>query len=319
MFFDVYRAKKNVGFLALGITFIFVFSMALQILISIFVSMYAPWMLDHAFWSWAIGSFPMYFCAMPLSLLFFRQCKAVEVPMKRKIGLREFLGTLAVCYVGIYVFNIIGEMANNFFSAMLGREAINEIVEVTTSAPMWVNILFTVLLAPIYEELFFRKLVIDRLLPYGEIPAILISGVAFGLIHGNFNQFFYAAAVGMIFGVVYTRTGNIRYSIVMHMILNAFGGVFAAEMQKLLDGGSWGGVFADIPGETIGYVMSSIYFLIVIVAFVGAVIALANYRKRYIPFKRPYFGPTAQDWVQMLVFNPPVWMFLAVSALMFVM
>ena len=317
--FDRYSAKKNVGFVALGMAFIFVFSMALQIFISIFVSRFAPWMLDHVFWSWAMGSFPMYFCAMPLSILFFRQCRVIEKPIKRKISVAAFLGTLAVCFSSIYVCNIIGELVNLRFSEILGKEPVNEIVEMTTAAPLWVNALFTVVLAPVFEELFFRKLVIDRLLPYGELPAILISGVAFGLIHGNFNQFFYAAAVGVAFGIIYTRTGNIRYSIIMHMILNAIGGVFAAEAQKLLDGGSWGGIFAGVSGETIGFVMNGIYLAVLVAAVIGAIITLANYRKWYIPFCRPMYGPNFEDWVHMILFNPPVWMFLAVCGLMFVM
>lgn len=316
--FDVRNGRRDIGFVALALAFIFLFSTALQIVFSVVVMQYAPWMANHVFWSWAVSAIPMYAFAMPLSLLFFKQCGTTQIPERKRLGTLPFLGTLCICFVGVYVCNIIGSVVNEIFSALLGREAINEIEQITTSSPMWVNLIFTVLLAPLFEEIFFRKLVIDRLLPFGELPAILISGVAFGLAHGNFNQFFYAAAVGMIFGFVYTRTGNIRYSIAMHMILNFMGGVYAAEAQKLIEGASWGGIFASVPGEAIGTVMMMGYMLFLLAALVGAIIAYLLFKRQPIALKRPIFPPTSSDWFFMLFNNPSVWIYLAVCALMFV-
>ena len=68
-------------------------------------------------------------------------------------------------------------------------------------------------LAPVFEELVFRKVLVDHVLPFGEWPAILFSGITFGLFHGNLTQFFYAALLGMVLAYVYIRTGNILYSI----------------------------------------------------------------------------------------------------------
>ena len=80
-------------------------------------------------------------------------------------------------------------------------------------------------LAPVFEELVFRKVMVDRVLPYGEWPAILFSGITFGLFHGNLTQFFYAALLGMVLAYVYIRTGNILYSIGLHACVNFLGGV----------------------------------------------------------------------------------------------
>ncbi len=316
---DLNRERRDVGFVALALAFIFLLSLGLQIFLSIGIALFTPWMFDHAFWSWAISSFPMYGVAMPLSLFFFRQCSRIERPLRRRLGALKFWGVLCICFVGVYLCNIIGSAANEAFARMLGREAVNEIAQITTSSPMWVNLLFTVLLAPVFEEIFCRKLLIDRLLPYGELPAVLLSGVAFGLIHGNFNQFFYAAAVGVIFGLVYTRTGDIRYSIGMHMILNFVGGVYAAEAQKLLEGARWGWIFSELPGETIGAVMMLIYFGFMILALVGAIITYLHYRRQFIPMRAASVPLTARDWSYVLLLNPSVWVFLAVCALMFVL
>lgn len=308
--FRVKSARRNIGFVALAIAFIFLFSTALQIVISALVVLAGGAKLfESIVFSWTVGSLPMYFVAMPLSILFFRQCDQVIEPIPQKLTPWRFISVLSVCLVGSYAFSILGNIVNRIFSAMLGREAVNEIEELAVSAPIWANILFLVILAPIFEEIFFRKLVIDRLLPYGELPAVVLSGVAFGLIHGNFNQFFYAVAIGMIFGLVYLRTGNILYSIGMHMILNLIGGVYASEVLKLLDAGS-----------SVGVLLNAIYFVLLGAALV---VALINARK---PFLRHvcHFTPaepraTAREWMSVLARNPSVWVFLAVAALMFVL
>lgn len=88
------------------------------------------------------------------------------------------------------------------------------------SSGMFMRILTVGILAPIFEELIFRKLLIDHLIKYGEFAAILTSGLMFGLFHGNFQQCFFAAFLGCLWAFVYARTGRIRYTILMHMTVN---------------------------------------------------------------------------------------------------
>ena len=85
-----------------------------------------------------------------------------------------------------------------------------------------VQVVLVVILAPICEELLFRKFIIDRIVNYGEVPAMLISGLMFGLYHGNLAQFMYAAGIGIFFAFIYIRTGKIGYTIALHMFVNGF-------------------------------------------------------------------------------------------------
>ncbi|MBO6055192.1 MAG: CPBP family intramembrane metalloprotease, partial [Oscillospiraceae bacterium] len=64
---------------------------------------------------------------------------------------------------------------------------------------------------------------------------VIISAVMFGLFHGNFSQFFYAFAVGLVFGYVYLRTGKIRYSIALHIFVNFMGSVPATLLMNRVD------------------------------------------------------------------------------------
>jgi hypothetical protein len=90
-------------------------------------------------------------------------------------------------------------------------------------------------LAPIFEELIFRKFLIDRTYKYGERNAIILSGLMFGLFHTNLGQFFYAFIIGAIFAWVYIRTGNILYSMSMHLLINLLGGTVPILLLSHVD------------------------------------------------------------------------------------
>ena len=83
-----------------------------------------------------------------------------------------------------------------------------------------VRIITVGILPPIFEELIFRKFMIDRTIRHGEFISCAMSGIMFGLWHGNFQQFFYAFFVGVLFAFVYIRTGNVIYTMILHASMN---------------------------------------------------------------------------------------------------
>ena len=97
-------------------------------------------------------------------------------------------------------------------------------------------ILFTVvILAPLVEELVFRKQLLDRCAQYGEKTAMVFSALTFALFHMNLFQFFYAFGMGLIFAYVYLRTRRLRYPVLMHMIINFMGSVVPLWVVSNLD------------------------------------------------------------------------------------
>lgn len=106
-------------------------------------------------------------------------------------------------------------------------------METALANAAWVNILVMVLLAPVLEELLFRKMLIDRTIKYGEGISVLISALFFGLFHGNLNQFAYAFVIGGVFAFVYVKTGNVKYTIYMHMLVNFLGSAVSMGLLKL--------------------------------------------------------------------------------------
>lgn len=85
-------------------------------------------------------------------------------------------------------------------------------------------LVITIAIMPaIFEELFFRKAMIDFLSQYGEKFAWLFSSLLFGMIHMNLSQGLFAFLIGLIFGGIYLYTKDIKLTMLIHFINNGFG------------------------------------------------------------------------------------------------
>lgn len=138
---------------------------------------------------------------------------------QQKLGLGSFLLFVLMSAGLIGVGGLIGTLFHSALTFFSGNTS-SGIADLMLSSGMFMRILTIGILAPIFEELIFRKLVIDHLIKYGEFVAILTSGLMFGLFHGNFQQCFFATFLGWLWAFVYVRTGRIHYTIMMHMIVN---------------------------------------------------------------------------------------------------
>lgn len=206
-------------------------SLAGQILAIALVMVLAPDRVQSIFTSenglWLLSFLPMYCLAVPAGLLLMRSVPA-EPRVRNPLGRGWFLKYLLMCFPMLVGGNLLGSWLALIFST---GQAENPLLEFASSTnPL--KILFMVILAPILEELVFRKSIIDRTAAYGEKTAVLFSALCFGMFHMNLYQFFYAFGIGVIFGYVYLRTRDLRYSIGMHMIINFLGGVVAPWLSN---------------------------------------------------------------------------------------
>jgi len=92
----------------------------------------------------------------------------------------------------------------------------------TKSPFVIVGMLFVAcVLAPIAEELLFRaglyRFVRQKL---GRKPALLISGLCFGALHGNLAGFLPLGVLGMLLAIVYESTGSLRVNVIAHAFFN---------------------------------------------------------------------------------------------------
>lgn len=77
---------------------------------------------------------------------------------------------------------------------------------------------------PICEEIVFRGGIMRPLLKKGLNPwvVILVSAFIFGMAHGNPAQIPFAGFLGVVFGVVYYRTGSLVLTTLCHILNNSF-------------------------------------------------------------------------------------------------
>ncbi len=162
--------------------------------------------------------------------------KNKELPQleKNKMGKKRFFQLFTMSYFLMILGNIIGLIITSFVGDIKGDAVDNVLVETITALSPWVSLLLAVILAPIFEELFFRKFLIDRIHRFGKVPAIVVSGLMFGLFHANLNQFFYAFFLGMILSYIYLNYGDIKICIWLHMLINSIGFIFTM-LSSLID------------------------------------------------------------------------------------
>ena len=103
--------------------------------------------------------------------------------------------------------------------------ATEEMFDVPDMATAVLTFIQLAVIAPIFEELWFRGLVLESLRPYGNGFAIFVSAILFGLTHANFEQFFYAAALGVFLGYIAVSTKSIVTTTIMHAMFNSISGV----------------------------------------------------------------------------------------------
>ena len=109
-------------------------------------------------------------------------------------------------------------------------DVVNPLESVLSNSSIWATIIFAGILSPIIEEVLFRGVMLNKLRTYGDKIAIITTALLFGLFHENFSQFFYAVGLGMIFAYVTLKTGTIKYSIGLHIMINMMGSVIGTQI-----------------------------------------------------------------------------------------
>ena len=192
----------------------------------------AAWVESELFISLA-STLPLYVVGIPLLCLLLAGLPRERVHKQRL----RFGGSFAFYCIAL-TFLTLGAFLGNTVMAIAGEisgvDYANSL-ETLFSMPVFATLLLSCLLAPTFEELIFRKLLLERLLPFGKRSAVLLSALLFGLIHGNFYQFFYSVLLGILLACLYLRTGKLRACILLHALVNFTGGVLSMLVTGYLD------------------------------------------------------------------------------------
>ena len=227
---------------------------------------------------------------LPFPILIFLMGKLEsERPKKHGLDIKTIIIYISITFTLLWVGNIIGLAATYLLGNAMQTTITNPVEELINSQDIWLNLAFISIIGPVFEEIFFRKLLIDRTIRYGVKVSIILSAVLFAFMHANLNQFFYALLMGGFFAYVYIKTGKITYTIILHIAVNFVGSVVSlivAESVSSITRGASG--ILDI-----GIVI--IYLLFILTMFLLGTAGLAGLRKHQsseltgeIELEKPY-------------------------------
>lgn len=223
-------SKIGFNYFALGII-IFV----LNIFIGLLISIINPNLLSNQTMMTFFSAIWTYLLPLPIFIYIMRKTEAKTLE-KHKMTIKTFIICISITMFLMWIGNMMGVITTAGIGSLIQHEVANPINDVINNSGLIANLIIITIIAPIFEELIFRKLLIDRTIKYGGAISVLLSGLLFAFFHGNLSQFFYAFLLGGFFAIIYIKTGQIKYTIGLHMIINFIGSVVSLFVsQPLLD------------------------------------------------------------------------------------
>lgn len=255
-----------------------------QVAVSILVLAFAPSLLDNPNLSLLVSMLPTYAIAFPLTSLLIHQIPGVQMK-KHNMKPTQLLGAFAISYALMYLSNLAGQFFTNIIGIIKGSPVDDAIADLVSELNPLTAFFVMVLLAPALEEWIFRKLLVDRTIRYGEGTAIFLSGLMFGLFHGNLNQFVYTFLIGAFWAFIYVKTGRLRYTLYLHMALNFMGSVgslfFLGAISTLEGGSSAMNGFHFLLGMLIPLAIVIPYLIVVFGLVISGIVLLVTNWKRF--------------------------------------
>ena len=203
---------------------------AVQAAAAVAAGLTAPELLTSPVFLWLLSVLSVYGAGFLAFCLVLRGTPAPPPAQARPLPPVRFLQLWVICLCVTYLANLMTLTLMDLIGLLRGA-AVENPVDQTAAYPPVLNALLGCLIAPVEEELMFRKLLLDRLRPYGERFAVLASALCFGLFHGNLNQLFYACAIGLVLGWVALRTGRVWQPILLHAMVNAIATVLLPLLE----------------------------------------------------------------------------------------
>jgi len=204
--------KQIFSKIGLGLALTIIIGQLLPGLVIVIIPGLAPFALEVTYLC-------LYGVAVPLMLLMWKNLPRVSIEKRSDFGIFRLMGASCLGLLGMYVVNIAYLLVMILFTGELN----NIVADAMENMNLWSIALFMVIIAPIAEELIFRKLFYGLLAGYGKKVFIIASSIIFGLYHMNIGQAMYAFLIGLILAWIYSETGKIQYTIVAHMVINFIG------------------------------------------------------------------------------------------------
>ena len=150
------------------------------------------------------------------------------------------LGGLRMAVI-VSIATIAAAFMTDIFSKILPPmpEMLEKAMKALLDAPLWITLISVSVFAPFFEEWLCRGMIMRGLLSrMSPFAAITISAAFFAIIHMNPWQAIPAFVLGLLFGLVYYKTGSLKLTMLMHCVNNTLAAV-AGRIPQFKDAESF--------------------------------------------------------------------------------
>ncbi|EJT5915401.1 TPA: CPBP family intramembrane metalloprotease [Clostridium perfringens] len=137
----------------------------------------------------------------------------------KRIPIKEYFNII-ILGIGITILLL-------FLSSILTKliPSYNEVAnQLATSRGSALQLIITIALIPIYEEIFYRGIIFEYLRKnFNIIVAIVVQALVFGVMHLNLVQGIYTFILGIVLALIYMYSESILGNITVHIIFNLLG------------------------------------------------------------------------------------------------
>ncbi len=160
----------------------------------------------------AADTFPFFLCARRLKI------KIRDFLQKPELQVKEFINWFFAIMAIVVAFNVVSSILISFLPFLQVESAATES---KTLIGIILNVLTIAIVAPIFEEIAFRGIILHTFKQYGTRFAILASSMLFGLLHGNITQSLFAFILGILLSKLTLKAKSILPAIFIHVFNNA--------------------------------------------------------------------------------------------------
>jgi len=144
----------------------------------------------------------------------------------KKLSIKNFFLIVLMAFLIQPVANFISLITSFIFP-----NNVTDVMTVISSMPIWIFLLSSAILPAVFEELMFRGIILSGCRSVGIVKSALISGLFFGIMHLDPQQFIYAFLIGAIFSVFVIYSNSIFSSITAHFIINGTQGLLLLSVN----------------------------------------------------------------------------------------
>lgn len=143
-----------------------------------------------------------------------RQLLALKIPERRGRAVALAVAALVAIVVAVGALGLVVDAGGE-------QGLVPDDWDASRAAPFLANAAVIVLVAPVVEELLYRGLGFGLLTPFvGSVPAVLVTGVAFGLAHGLVLGLVVLSVFGFILGWLRQQTDSVYPGMIVHAVWN---------------------------------------------------------------------------------------------------